>query len=66
MKRLLSLILFSISLGVFAQEIQKDTLLEPALSLENKEEKSHKPDLDKAISKIWELDREDQRGTVRF
>lgn len=39
MKRLLSLILFSISLGVFAQEIQKDTLLKPALSLENQEEK---------------------------
>ena len=66
MKPLLSLILFSISLGVFAQEIQKDTLLKPALSLENQEEKSHKPDLNKAISKIWELDREDQRGTFRF
>ena len=52
MKRLLSLILFSISLGVFALEIQKDTLSEPALSLENQEQKSHKPDLDKAISKI--------------
>lgn len=39
MKRLLSLILFSISLGVFAQEIQKDTLSEPALSLENQEKK---------------------------
>ena len=44
MKRLLSLILFSISLRIFAQEIQKDTLSEPALSLENKEEKNHKPD----------------------
>ncbi len=39
MKRLLSLILFSISLGVFAQEIQKDTLLEPVLSLENQKQK---------------------------
>jgi len=53
----------AIATPIFSQEAVNDTLQE----LPKTEMKAdRRAQLERALSKLWELDREDQRGTFKF
>ena len=63
MKYSLLLLFLATSPFIFAQEAINDSLQQ----LPKAEQKAHrKAQLERALSKMWELDREDQRGTFKF
>ena len=63
MKYSLLLLFLATSPFIFAQEAINDSLQQ----LPKTEQKAHrKAQLERALSKMWELDREDQRGTFKF
>ncbi len=63
MKYSLLLLFLATSPFIFAQEAINDSLQQ----LPKAEQKAHrKAQLERALSKNWELDREDQRGTFKF
>lgn len=63
MKHSLFILFLATSSFIFSQETIKDSLQE----LPKPEQKAYrKAQLERALSKIWELDREDQRGTFKL
>lgn len=63
MKHSLFILFLATSPFIFSQETIKDSLQE----LPKPEQKAYrKAQLERALSKIWELDREDQRGTFKL
>lgn len=63
MKHSLFILFLATSPFIFSQDTIKDSLQE----LPKPEQKAYrKAQLERALSKIWELDREDQRGTFKF
>ena len=55
--------LLAIATPIFPQEVVNDTLQElPKIGIKA----DRRAQLERAISKLWELDREDQRGTFKF
>ena len=63
MKHSLFILFLVTSPFIFSQDTIKDSLQE----LPKPEQKAYrKAQLERALSKIWELDREDQRGTFKF
>lgn len=63
MKHSLFILFLAISSFIFSQETIKDSLQE----LPKPEQKAYrKAQLERDLSKIWELDREDQRGTFKL
>ena len=63
MKYTLFIMLLAIATPIFPQEVEKDTLQElPKTGIKA----DRRAQLERAISKLWELDREDQRGTFKF
>ena len=63
MKYTLFIMFLAIATPIFSQEAVKDTLQElPKTAIKA----DRRAQLERAISKLWELDREDQRGTFKF
>lgn len=63
MKYTLFIMFLAIATPIFSQEAVKDTLQElPKTGIKD----DRRAQLERAISKLWELDREDQRGTFKF
>jgi len=63
MKHSLFILFLAASPFIFAQEAINDSLQE----LPKAEQKAHrKAQLERTLSKMWELDREDQRGTFKL
>ena len=63
MKYTLFIMLLAIATPIFPQEVENDTLQElPKTGIKA----DRRAQLERAISKLWELDREDQRGTFKF
>ena len=63
MKYTLFIMLLAIATPIFPQEVVNDTLQElPKTGIKA----DRRAQLERAISKLWELDREDQRGTFKF
>lgn len=63
MKYTLFIMLLAIATPIFPQEVVNDTLQElPKIGIKA----DRRAQLERAISKLWELDREDQRGTFKF
>ena len=63
MKHSLFILFLATSTFIFSQETIKDSLQE----LPKVDQKAYrKAQLERALSKIWELDREDQRGTFKL
>ena len=60
MKKITLITLLLLSAESFSQQPAQDTILP------SPEATDSKVSLDNRISKLWELDREDQRGTFRF
>ena len=63
MKHSLFILFLAASPFIFAQEAINDSLQE----LPKAEQRAHrKAQLERTLSKMWELDREDQRGTFKL
>ena len=63
MKYTLFIMLLAIATPIFPQEVVNDTLQElPKTGIKA----DRRAQLERALSKLWELDREDQRGTFKF
>ena len=60
MKKITFITLLLLSAKSFSQQPAQDTILPLPEAADSK------VSLDKTLSKLWELDREDQRGTFRF